>query len=87
MEMKNNFIVRFSQIETCHCEQDTWQINENSILGMTSAREVSSLQGESTFTDRQRSLSSEVPVECLDYAYIEKCNDVKYLEKILRVLR
>ncbi|KAL0963309.1 hypothetical protein UPYG_G00304440 [Umbra pygmaea] len=28
-----------------------------------------------------------VPVEHLDYSYIEKCADVKYLEKILRVLR
>ncbi|XP_068178848.1 sperm-associated antigen 1-like isoform X2 [Antennarius striatus] len=28
-----------------------------------------------------------VPVEHLDYGYIEKCKDVKYLEKILRQLR
>ncbi|XP_041843536.1 sperm-associated antigen 1-like isoform X2 [Melanotaenia boesemani] len=30
---------------------------------------------------------SSVPVEHLDYDYIEKCRDAKYLEKILRVLR
>ncbi|XP_030013395.1 sperm-associated antigen 1 [Sphaeramia orbicularis] len=29
----------------------------------------------------------KVPVEHLDYGYIEICKDVKYLEKILRVLR
>ncbi|KAL7874673.1 hypothetical protein SRHO_G00056430 [Serrasalmus rhombeus] len=28
-----------------------------------------------------------VPAEHLDYSYIEKCSDLKYLEKILRVLR
>uniref|UniRef100_A0A4W5K0Z9 Uncharacterized protein n=1 Tax=Hucho hucho TaxID=62062 RepID=A0A4W5K0Z9_9TELE len=28
-----------------------------------------------------------VPVDHLDYGYIENCTDVKYLEKILRVLR
>uniref|UniRef100_A0A3Q1GDI1 Sperm-associated antigen 1-like n=1 Tax=Acanthochromis polyacanthus TaxID=80966 RepID=A0A3Q1GDI1_9TELE len=31
--------------------------------------------------------SGKVPVEHLDYDYIEKCKDVKYLEKILKVLR
>lgn len=31
--------------------------------------------------------SEKVPVEHLDYDFIEKCKDVKYLEKILRVLR
>ncbi|KAI3361487.1 hypothetical protein L3Q82_013639 [Scortum barcoo] len=31
--------------------------------------------------------TGKVPVEHLDYSYIEKCEDVKYLEKILRVLR
>lgn len=31
--------------------------------------------------------SGAVPVEHLDYDYIGKCKDVKYLEKILRVLR
>ncbi|XP_034554093.1 sperm-associated antigen 1 [Notolabrus celidotus] len=34
-----------------------------------------------------RSESTEVPVEHLDYVYIEKCKNVKYLEKILKVLR
>ncbi|KAM7420181.1 hypothetical protein PAMA_014742 [Pampus argenteus] len=31
--------------------------------------------------------SGKVPVEHLDYDYITKCKDVKYLEKILRLLR
>ncbi|XP_055359369.1 sperm-associated antigen 1-like isoform X2 [Betta splendens] len=31
--------------------------------------------------------NGKVPVEHLDYGYIEKCKDVKYLEKILKVLR
>ncbi|XP_066539269.1 sperm-associated antigen 1 isoform X2 [Hoplias malabaricus] len=31
--------------------------------------------------------SGSVPLEHLDYSYIEKCTNVKYLEKILRVLR
>ncbi|XP_063055636.1 sperm-associated antigen 1 [Engraulis encrasicolus] len=31
--------------------------------------------------------SNKIPVEHLDYGYIEKCTDVKYLEKILKVLR
>lgn len=31
--------------------------------------------------------NKKVPVEHLDYDYIEKCKDVKYLEKILRALR
>lgn len=38
---------------------------------------------QSNFTD----YSGKVPVEHLDYNYIEKCKDVKYLEKILKVLR
>uniref|UniRef100_A0A7N8X6S9 Sperm associated antigen 1 n=1 Tax=Mastacembelus armatus TaxID=205130 RepID=A0A7N8X6S9_9TELE len=42
-----------------------------------------SLQNQSTsITSR-----GKVPVEHLDYDYIEKCKDVKYLEKILKVLR
>lgn len=31
--------------------------------------------------------SGKIPVEHLDYGYIEKCTDVKYLEKLLKVLR
>lgn len=31
--------------------------------------------------------SGKVPVEHLDYDFIEKCKDVKYLEKILQVLQ
>ncbi len=45
-----------------------------------SADAVFSLQNQSTF-------NGKVPVEHLDYNYIEKCKDVKYLENILRVLR
>ncbi|XP_070768022.1 sperm-associated antigen 1-like [Enoplosus armatus] len=44
---------------------------------------VFSLQNQSTTVDH----SGRVPVEHLDYGYIAKCKDVKYLEKILRVLR
>ena len=29
----------------------------------------------------------DIPVSHLDYPYIEKCNNVKELEKILKVLR
>lgn len=28
-----------------------------------------------------------IPISHLDYKFIEKCTDVKHLEKILRVLR
>ncbi|KAG5857123.1 hypothetical protein ANANG_G00015220 [Anguilla anguilla] len=31
--------------------------------------------------------SGKIPVEHLDYDFIQKCSDVKYLEKIVRVLR
>ncbi|XP_026228285.1 sperm-associated antigen 1 isoform X2 [Anabas testudineus] len=48
-----------------------------------SADAVFSLQNSSTTID----YSGKVPVEHLDYDYIEKCKDVKYLEKILKVLR
>ncbi|XP_078108091.1 sperm-associated antigen 1 [Sander vitreus] len=48
-----------------------------------SADTVFSLQNQSTTID----YSGKVPVEHLDYGYIEKCKDVKYLEQILRVLR
>ena len=30
---------------------------------------------------------TDIPVEHLDYSYIEKCTNVKEIEKILRVLR
>ncbi len=30
---------------------------------------------------------SDIPLSHLDYGYIEKCNDVKELEKILKILR
>lgn len=48
-----------------------------------SADAVFSLQNQPTTVD----YSEKVPVEHLDYGYIEKCKDVKYLEKILRALR
>ncbi|KAM8735287.1 sperm-associated antigen 1 [Acanthopagrus schlegelii] len=48
-----------------------------------SADAVSALQYQYTTGDN----SGKVPVEHLDYKYIEECKDVKYLEKILRVLR
>ncbi|XP_076593769.1 sperm-associated antigen 1 isoform X1 [Chaetodon auriga] len=48
-----------------------------------SADAVFSRQNQFTAIDH----SGKVPVEHLDYDYIEKCRDVKYLEKILRVLR
>lgn len=48
-----------------------------------SADAVSSLHYQSSNGD----YSGKVPVEHLDYEYIEKCKNVKYLEKILRVLR
>lgn len=48
-----------------------------------SADALSSLQYQYTTGDN----SGKVPVEHLDYKYIEECKDVKYLEKILRVLR
>ena len=41
--------------------------------------------GDSVFL--QPGSSGDVPVEHLDYDYIGKCKDVKYLEKILRILR
>uniref|UniRef100_A0A3B4FBP5 Uncharacterized protein n=1 Tax=Pundamilia nyererei TaxID=303518 RepID=A0A3B4FBP5_9CICH len=44
---------------------------------------VLSLQSHSTTVDYR----GKVPVEHLDYDYIEKCKDVRYLEKILRTLR
>lgn len=48
-----------------------------------SADAFSSLQNSSTTIDYY----GKVPVEHLDYDYIEKCKDAKYLEKILNMLR
>ncbi|KAJ0000077.1 hypothetical protein NQD34_011919 [Periophthalmus magnuspinnatus] len=47
------------------------------------AEEFVSLQNQGAVID----YNGKVPVEHLDYGYIEKCKDVKYLEKILKVLR
>uniref|UniRef100_A0A3B5AFV0 Sperm associated antigen 1 n=1 Tax=Stegastes partitus TaxID=144197 RepID=A0A3B5AFV0_9TELE len=48
-----------------------------------SAEAIFSSQSQPTTVD----CGGKVPVEHLDYDYIEKCKDVKYLEKILGVLR
>ncbi|KAM7382428.1 hypothetical protein PAMP_002156 [Pampus punctatissimus] len=48
-----------------------------------SADALFSLPNQPTAVD----YSGKVPVEHLDYDYIKKCKDVKYLEKILRLLR
>ncbi|KAJ0065863.1 hypothetical protein NL108_000093, partial [Boleophthalmus pectinirostris] len=47
------------------------------------AKELFSLQNQGTVID----YSGKVPVEHLDYGYIDQCKDVTYLEKILKVLR
>lgn len=47
------------------------------------AEALFSHQNEPSTTD----WSGKIPVEHLDYDYIDKCKDVKYLEKILKVLR
>ncbi|CAJ1061454.1 sperm-associated antigen 1 [Xyrichtys novacula] len=40
-----------------------------------------------SFLYNQSQTKEKVPVEHLDYVYIKKCKDVKYLERILKVLR
>lgn len=50
------------------------------ILAMT-AKDNSSLWGFGT------TKTFKIPIEHLDFKYIEKCSDVKHLEKILCVLR
>uniref|UniRef100_A0A087XZH1 Sperm associated antigen 1 n=1 Tax=Poecilia formosa TaxID=48698 RepID=A0A087XZH1_POEFO len=47
------------------------------------------MSGEAVFPLQSSTagFSTKVPVEHLDYDYIEKCKDVKYLEKILKILR
>ncbi|XP_043931099.1 sperm-associated antigen 1 [Protopterus annectens] len=45
-----------------------------------SAEQVSHLLNHGTASHR-------IPVEHLDYSFIEKCKDVKYLEKLLKILR
>ncbi|XP_048364168.1 sperm-associated antigen 1 [Sphaerodactylus townsendi] len=46
-----------------------------------SAEEVSSLLDQGTTKTYQ------IPIDHLDYKFIEKCTDIKHLEKILRILR
>ncbi|XP_059827650.1 sperm-associated antigen 1-like isoform X1 [Hypanus sabinus] len=55
--------------------------NPRRLSNSMSSESVSSLMYQGT-TKRYN-----LPVEHLDYSYIEKCTDVKYLEKILIVLR
>lgn len=46
------------------------------------------MSGDTLFSLHESSgHSGKVPVEHLDYDFIEKCKDVKYLEKILQVLQ
>ncbi|XP_072251020.1 sperm-associated antigen 1 [Leuresthes tenuis] len=49
------------------------------------------MSADAVFSHQNLSSSADscgkVPVEHLDYDYIEKCRDAKYLEKILRILR
>ncbi|XP_047218097.1 sperm-associated antigen 1 [Girardinichthys multiradiatus] len=45
------------------------------------------MSGDAVFSLPATDFSTKVPVEHLDYDFIEKCKDVKYLEKILRILR
>ncbi|KAM3614057.1 uncharacterized protein V6R79_009247 [Siganus canaliculatus] len=45
------------------------------------------MSAEAPFALQNQSTTSRVPVEHLDYGYIDKCKDVKYLEKVLKVLR
>ena len=52
-----------------------------------SVGEVSSLLKQDNTFPATLDHNGKVPVEHLDYGYIEKCKDVKHLEKILRVLR
>ncbi|CAL8247928.1 unnamed protein product [Lota lota] len=52
-----------------------------------SVSEVGSLLNQENTFSATLDHYGKVPVEHLDYGYIEKCMDVKYLEKILRVLR
>lgn len=37
--------------------------------------------------DQGTTKTYQIPIGHLDYKFIEKCTDVKHLEKILRVLR
>lgn len=52
-----------------------------------SAKDVSSLLIQENGPSASVDHNGKVPVEHMDYGYIEKCTDVRYLEKILRVLR
>jgi hypothetical protein len=52
-----------------------------------SVSEVSSLLNRDNTFSATLDHDGKVPVEHLDYGYIEKCKNVKHLEKILRVLR
>ncbi|XP_012727966.2 sperm-associated antigen 1 [Fundulus heteroclitus] len=45
------------------------------------------MSGDTLFPLQTTDVSAKVPVDHLDYDFIETCKDVKYLEKILRILR
>ncbi|XP_015668882.1 sperm-associated antigen 1 [Protobothrops mucrosquamatus] len=41
----------------------------------------------SSWLGHERTKTYKIPIDHLDYKFIEKCTDVKYLEKILKILR
>ncbi|XP_035483243.2 sperm-associated antigen 1 isoform X1 [Scophthalmus maximus] len=45
------------------------------------------MSADAVFCSSTVDYRGKVPVQHLDYGYIEKCKDVKYMEKILKVLR
>ncbi|KAJ6653812.1 hypothetical protein lerEdw1_008656 [Lerista edwardsae] len=51
------------------------------VCGVMSVEQVSSL------LDQGVTKTYQIPIGHLDYGFIEKCTDVKYLEKILKILR
>nr|XP_054597325.1 sperm-associated antigen 1 isoform X2 [Nothobranchius furzeri] len=55
--------------------------------GLWAAGSPTAMSGGAAHQNPVWDSSRKVPAEHLDYGYIEKCKDVKYLEKILRVLR
>lgn len=48
---------------------------------------MSAAQDASSLLNMGTTKKYDIPLAHLDYKYIEECNDVKYLEKILRILR
>ncbi|KAK3572207.1 hypothetical protein QTP86_026064 [Hemibagrus guttatus] len=63
-------------------------LSDTSVLPHTLKRWIMSVEGVSSLLMTSSSgRSFTVPVEHLDYSYIQQCGDLKYLEKILHVLR